>query len=233
MADANFAVKNGLVVANTITANSTAFYWNGTQFLTQTAFTGTANNATNAYGKTEGALNANSAAFLGSTAASGYQTTAGLSANVAALTANNANFLGGSAAATFLNTGSSPTVSGTWNFSGTVNFTGTYNPALGNLTTQNLTDGGTITPNCASGPVWFVTLGGNRTIAAPSNPKIGTYLMYITQDGTGNRTLTWNSIFKWPGGVAPVLTGTASAIDLISLTYNGSVWMGSFLPDMK
>ena len=25
----------------------------------------------------------------------------------------------------------------------------------------------------------------------------------IYQDGTGGRTLTWNSIFKWPAGVAP------------------------------
>ena len=41
------------------------------------------------------ALTSNSAAYLGSTAASGYQTTAGLSANVAKLTANAAGYLNG------------------------------------------------------------------------------------------------------------------------------------------
>lgn len=44
------------------------------------------------------ASTANNALFLGGTAANGYQTTAGLAANVAILTANNTNFLGGTAA---------------------------------------------------------------------------------------------------------------------------------------
>lgn len=75
MADFNFVVKNGLLVSNTLTVNSTAFYWNGTQFLTQTNYTGTANSATNLNGKAEGALNVNSAST--------------------ALTANNSTNLGG------------------------------------------------------------------------------------------------------------------------------------------
>jgi hypothetical protein len=67
------------------------------------------NNATTAYGKTEGALNVNSALTannstnLGGTAAAGYQTTAGLSANVATLTANNSNNLGGQLPAYYTN----------------------------------------------------------------------------------------------------------------------------------
>jgi hypothetical protein len=67
-------------------------------------------NSTGAYGKTESNLNVNSAlssnnsSYLGGTAASGYQTTAGLSANVATLTANNSNYLGGTAASGYQTT---------------------------------------------------------------------------------------------------------------------------------
>jgi uncharacterized protein YukE len=67
------------------------------------------NNATTAYGKTEinlnvnSALTANNSTNLGGTAASGYQTTAGLSANVATLTANNANNLNGQPSSYYTN----------------------------------------------------------------------------------------------------------------------------------
>jgi hypothetical protein len=54
----------------------------------------------------------NNSLYLGGTIASGYQTTAGLSANVATLTANNANNLGGVAAASYVNTSAAYTISG-------------------------------------------------------------------------------------------------------------------------
>lgn len=71
-----------------------------------------ANNTTYVNGKTEGNLNVNSAttastanntSFLGGTAAAGYQTTAGLSANVATLSANNTTYLNGQLAAYYTN----------------------------------------------------------------------------------------------------------------------------------
>ena len=48
-------------------------------------------------------ITANNSSFLGGVAAASYQTTAGLSANVATLTANNSSFLGGIAAASYVN----------------------------------------------------------------------------------------------------------------------------------
>ena len=49
-------------------------------------------------------LNANNASFLGGTAAAGYQTTAGLPANVATLTSNNSLYLGGTLASGYQTT---------------------------------------------------------------------------------------------------------------------------------
>jgi hypothetical protein len=80
-----------------------------------------------------------------------------------------------------------------------------------------LTDGATITPDFAAGNNFSVTLGGNRTLANPSNLTAGQAgTIVITQDGTGSRTLAYGSNWKFPGGTAPTLTTTASAVDVIA-----------------
>ena len=64
-------------------------------------------------------------------------------------------------------------------------------------TTQALVDGATINWNVNSGAIATVTLGGSRTMAAPTNLKVGGhYILRVTQDGTGGRTLTWNGVFQ-------------------------------------
>lgn len=85
------------------------------------------------------------------------------------------------------------------------------------ITTQTLTDAATIAWDMSKGLIATVTLAGNRTIGAPTNiPAGGRIALRVIQDGTGTRTLTWNAAFKWPAGVAPVLTVTAAAVDVIT-----------------
>lgn len=80
-----------------------------------------------------------------------------------------------------------------------------------------LTDGATITPDFALGNNFSVTLGGNRTLANPSNLTAGqSGVITITQDGTGGRTLAFGSYWKFPGGTAPSLTTTAAAVDVLA-----------------
>lgn len=80
-----------------------------------------------------------------------------------------------------------------------------------------LTDGATITINLANANNFSVTLGGNRTFAAPTNQTAGqSGVIVITQDGTGGRTAAFNSVFKFPGGTAPTLTTTANAVDVVA-----------------
>jgi hypothetical protein len=84
-----------------------------------------------------------------------------------------------------------------------------------------VTDGATITIDCSLSNVFQVTLGGNRTVAAPTNPLRGQAINFIIrQDATGSRTLTWNSVFTWPSGTAPTLSTGASAVDIISMQYD-------------
>jgi len=79
-----------------------------------------------------------------------------------------------------------------------------------------LTDGATITPDFADSNNFSVTLGGNRTLANPSNVVAGqSGSFFITQDGTGSRTLAYGSNYDFAGGTAPTLSTAASAVDRI------------------
>ena len=86
-----------------------------------------------------------------------------------------------------------------------------------------LSDGATITIDMATACHHSVTLGGNRTFAAPSNQVVGqSGSIFITQDGTGSRTASFNSAFKFAGGVAPTLSTAANAIDRIDYIIKSS-----------
>jgi len=88
-----------------------------------------------------------------------------------------------------------------------------------------LTDGATITWDVGSSPVAKVTLGGNRTLSAPTNGATGQFIsLAVIQDATGSRTLTWNSVYEFTADTAPTLTTTASKADLFVFRYNGTVW---------
>ena len=103
--------------------------------------------------------------------------------------------------------------------SGGISLTG---GAAANITA--LSDGSTITIDMATACHHSVTLGGNRNFAAPSNQAVGQAgSIFITQDGTGSRSATFDSAFKFVGGTAPTLTtgaGLTDRIDYIILSSN-------------
>ena len=79
-----------------------------------------------------------------------------------------------------------------------------------------LTDAATIAVNLAAGIVFAVTLGGNRTLGAPSNQIAGrSGLILVKQDATGSRTLSFAADWKFLGG-APDLSTAAGAVDVIA-----------------
>jgi hypothetical protein len=83
-------------------------------------------------------------------------------------------------------------------------------------TISALTDGATITPDFAVANNYSVTLGGNRTLANPSNITAGqSGSIFITQDGTGSRTLAYGSQYDFIGGTAPTLSTAANSVDRI------------------
>ena len=86
-----------------------------------------------------------------------------------------------------------------------------------------LTDGATITPDFSTGNNFTVTLGGNRTLANPTNTTVGqSGVVYIVQDGTGSRTLGVGTHWHFPAGTAPTLTTTANAVDVFAFSVRSS-----------
>lgn len=116
---------------------------------------------------------------------------------------------------------------------GTSKFTGVVDAASANTLNQTLTDGATITWDTSLGQIGTVTLAGNRTMAAPTNLKVTTYILHVLQDATGSRTITWNSVFKWTAGAAPVLSTGAGKRDVFSFISDGTNLYGSYLPDVR
>ena len=95
-----------------------------------------------------------------------------------------------------------------------------------NYSESTLTDGSTINWDASTQDVCKVTLGGNRTLAAPTNNTTGQFIsILVIQDGTGSRTLTWNAVFEFASDTAPTLTTTANLGDVFVFRYNGSKWL--------
>ena len=84
----------------------------------------------------------------------------------------------------------------------------------GEITT--LTDGATVTPDMADSNNFTLTLGGNRTLANPSNLTAGqSGSIFLVQDGTGSRTLAYGSQYDFIGNTAPTLSTSPNAVDRI------------------
>lgn len=87
-----------------------------------------------------------------------------------------------------------------------------------------LTDAATIAVDASLGNHFRVTLGGNRTLGAPTNPLDGQKVIFeIIQDGSGSRTLAYNAVFVFSTDIpVPVLSIAASARDFLGFVYNST-----------
>lgn len=100
---------------------------------------------------------------------------------------------------------------------------------------QTLTDGATITMNCANGYVGNVTLGGNRNITFSNVPINRQIEINVYQDGSGNRSITFPANTYIPMGFAnpsndtsPNLSTAPNAWDKMYLSYDGSKYTLQF-----
>ena len=95
-----------------------------------------------------------------------------------------------------------------------------------NYAESTLTDQATVTWDASTQDVCKLTLGGNRTLAAPTNSTTGQFIsILVIQDGTGSRTLTFNAVYEFASDTAPTLTTTANLGDVFVFRYNGSKWI--------
>ena len=85
---------------------------------------------------------------------------------------------------------------------------------------STITYAASVAPDLALSNFYKVTLTGNISFINPTKkPSAGSYVIEVTQDGTGSRTVTWSgSDYVFSFGSAPAATTTAGAIDLYYLT---------------
>jgi hypothetical protein len=108
----------------------------------------------------------------------------------------------------------------------TLDVSGVLKADKGYVPEATLTDGATINWNMSTQSVCKVTLGGNRTLAAPTNGSSGQFAsILVIQDGTGSRTLTWNAVYEFASDTAPTLSTDGGKADLFVFRYNGTKWL--------
>ena len=121
---------------------------------------------------------------------------------------------------------------GTNNPAANLDVVGSFNVSKANVLSQTLSDSsGTINWDIASGAVATVTLtAAGRTLANPTNLRVGTYILHVLQDGSGSRTITsWGTAYKFPAGVKPTFSTAASSHDILSFVCDGTNLYGSYL----
>jgi hypothetical protein len=82
--------------------------------------------------------------------------------------------------------------------------------------------GGAQNLDLSLGNLHRITLTGNPTLSftnPPPNSTLGvTFTIFLLQDGTGTRTVTWPASVHWSDGITPTLTTTANRMDAVTLT---------------
>jgi len=83
------------------------------------------------------------------------------------------------------------------------------------------------TISLANGTLQILTLTGNCTFTFPTATVGQSFMMFLKQDATGSRTVTWPAAVQWPSSIAPTITATASKGDKFVFTADGTNWLGS------
>lgn len=115
---------------------------------------------------------------------------------------------------------------------------GSTTSTVGNLTVQNVTvtdytesqvnignSSTTQTIALSNGTVQTVTLTANCTFTMPTATAGKSFLVLI-KSGAGNFTGTFTGV-KWPANTAPTITSTASRLDIIAFSSDGTNWYGT------
>ena len=106
-------------------------------------------------------------------------------------------------------------------------------PALSNPTITNYVEtlyaantSTALTIDLANGTVQKLTLTATATLTMPTAVAGKSFMIILTQDATGGRSVTWTTV-SWPSATAPTITTTASKKDLYSFFSDGVSWYGA------
>jgi len=97
------------------------------------------------------------------------------------------------------------------------------------IETSTATATGTTTIDWRLSTVVDFTFTTSNEVFSFSNAQAdGFFVLKLTQDGVGSRTVTWPASVKWPGGTAPTLSTAAGATDIVRFEKVGTYYYGSY-----
>tara|TARA_Y100000593_G_C4294644_1_gene330000 strand:+ start:1303 stop:1857 length:555 start_codon:yes stop_codon:yes gene_type:complete len=110
-------------------------------------------------------------------------------------------------------------------------FTGSFNQSLVALGSANVM---TASVNGAASNMFSLAMTGSQHLANPINLLPGaSYTFIFTQDGTGGRTLSYGTSYKWPGGITGSLSSGANEVDILSAITDGTSLYCSLTKDFS
>jgi hypothetical protein len=90
--------------------------------------------------------------------------------------------------------------------------------------------GGTMTLDLSLTNEWRVTFGtANGTLAVTGGVDGQKFIVSLTQDAVGTRTVVWFPTIKWPSDGTPTLTTTASKRDTFGFAKTGAATFDGFI----
>jgi hypothetical protein len=87
---------------------------------------------------------------------------------------------------------------------------------------------GTVAIDWNNSNVQEFVLTGNTTFTFANGKSGATYILQVQQSIGGGNVITWPAAVKWPGGVPPIQTPTASRADIYTFVQVGSNVIGTF-----
>lgn len=126
----------------------------------------------------------------------------------------------------------------TGDFGGTADSPTVPNMARVNLggqeTVSAITSTASTTLNLTNGNVFNVTLNvatTTFTFSGATSGKACSFAVYLKQNATGNRAVTWPGSVRWADGTEPTISTTANAMDIVVFESldGGTIWYGSLV----
>jgi hypothetical protein len=122
-------------------------------------------------------------------------------------------------------------VSGNLKVDGNLTYTGQSNNPVytaGTVTATHI-------PNWNNSNIQHVILSAATTnISGGTNIANGAvYTIILKQNASGSRVVNWDSQYKWQSGIAPVLTSTANALDILTFISDGTNLYGLIAKDFR
>lgn len=89
---------------------------------------------------------------------------------------------------------------------------------------------GTLTLSLSASNVFEVTLDADITTLTisnvPASGKLGFFTLFMKQDATGGRSVTWPASVQWNAAIAPTISTDANAVDIFTFMTmdGGTTW---------